>query len=128
METEQMLEALVTAIKESSKPTAELAQMLKHQITPVAQSRLRSVDVSKIAVNKDTAYEVSGGSVYNMVSFLTIRYGIKNEICTDAGCVKLEKGMLFEYDGCEYTLTQVSTCKDDLFVTFALKTDAVLIQ
>lgn len=126
MDNNNNFEALIEAIKESSKPTVELAKVLQDRFKPVVQSKLRDPDVSKLNFG-NTSYEVSyDGRCFNGED-VVLKYIIKNEITTDQGCVSFIKGMLYEIDDTDYVLTRAIECGDQIFVTFTASADKVLI-
>ena len=120
-------EALIEAIKESSKPTVELAKVLQDRFKPVTQSKLRQHDISKINFG-ETSYKVSYDELYCNGEEVVIKYIIKNEILTDKGCVSFTKGMLYNIYDTDYVLTKAIECGDQIFVTFTAYTDKVLID
>lgn len=121
------LEALINAIKESSKPTEELAKVLHTRFKPVAQSKLRSYDISKVTFG-NISYEVGFDEQYCTGESVMLEYNIKNEIATDQGCILFEKGMTYHIYDVDYTLTKAIECGDKLFVTFTAPADKVLIE
>ena len=138
MDNNNNFEALIEAIKESSKPTVELAKVLQDRFKPVVQSKLRDPDISKLNFG-NTSYEVSyDGRCFNgedvavaglitgtdIIESLT---PIKNEISTDQGCVSFIKGMLYEINDTDYVLTKAIESGDQIFVTFTASADKVLI-
>lgn len=126
MDNNNNFEALIEAIKESSKPTVELAKALQDRFKPVAQSKLRDPNISKLNIGK-TSYEVSyDGRCFNGED-VVLKYTIKNEISTDQGCVSFTKGMLYEIYDTNYVLTKAIECGDLIFVTFTADADKVLI-
>ena len=127
MENNNNFEALITAIKESSKPTVELAKVLQDRFKPVAQSKLRDPDISKLNFG-ETSYEVSYDESYCNGEDLVLKYIIKNEILTDQGCVSFTKGMLYHIYDTDYVLTKAIECGDQIFVTFTAPADKVLID
>ena len=119
--------ALVEAIKESSKPTVELAKVLQDRIKPVKYAKLRDPNVSKLTFG-DTSYEVSyegrccnGGTVI-------LKYIIQNEVTTSQDCVSFTKGMIYNVYDTDYLLTKAIECGDRLFVEFTVSEDRVLIS
>lgn len=127
MDDNNNFEALIEAIKESSKPTVELAKVLQDRFKPVAQSKLRQPDISKINFG-ETSYEVRYDKSYCNGEEVVIKYIIKNEILTDQGCVSFTKGMLYNIYDTDYVLTKAIECGDQIFVTFTASTDKVLID
>lgn len=127
MDNNNNFEALIEAIKESSKPTVELAKLLQDRFKPVAQSKLRDPHISKINFGK-TSYEVSYADRCFNGEDVVFKYTIKNEISTDQGCVSFTKGMLYVIDDTDYVLTKAIECGDHIFVTFTASTDKVLIE
>ena len=127
MDNNNNFEALIEAIKESSKPTVELAKVLQDRFKPVTQSKLRDPDISKLNFG-NTSYEVSYGERYCRGEDVVLKYTIKNEISTDQGCVPFTKGMLYEIDDTDYVLTKATECGDHIFVTFTASADKVLID
>lgn len=126
MDNNNNFEALIEAIKESSKPTVELAKVLQDRFKPVIQSKLRDPDISKLNFG-NTSYEVGyNGRCFNGED-VVLKYIIKNEITTDQGCVSFIKGMLYEIDDTNYVLTRAIECGDQIFVTFTADADKVLI-
>lgn len=126
MDNNNNFEALIEAIKESNKPTVELAKVLQDRFKPVTQSKLRDPDISKLNFG-NTSYEVSyDGRCFNGED-VVLKYTIKNEITTDQGCVSFIKGMLYEIDDTDYVLTRAIECGDQIFVTFTASADKVLI-
>lgn len=126
MDNNNNFEALIEAIKESSKPTVELAKVLQDRFKPVVQSKLRDPNISKLNFG-ETSYEVSyGGRCFNGED-VVLKYTIKNEISTDQGCVSFIKGMLYEIDDTDYVLTKAIESGDQIFVTFTASADKVLI-
>lgn len=126
MDNNNNFEALIEAIKESSKPTVELAKVLQDRFKPVTQSKLRDPDISKLNFG-NTSYEVSyDGRCFNGED-VVLKYTIKNEITTGQGCVSFIKGMLYEIDDTDYVLTRAIECGDQIFVTFTASADKVLI-
>ena len=127
MDNNNNFEALIKAIKESSKPTVELAKVLQDRFKPVVQSKLRSSDISKLNIDS-TSYEVHlNGCHYNGDSVI-LEYDIKNEIATDQGCVAFVKGMVYNIYSIDYVLTKAIECGDKLFITFTAPADKVLIE
>lgn len=126
MDNNNNFEALIEAIKESSKPTVELAKILQDRFKPVTQSKLRDPDISKINFGK-TSYEVSYDERYCNGEEVVLKYTIKNEISTDQGCVSFTKGMLYVIYDTDYILTKAIECGDQIFVTFTASADKVLI-
>ena len=126
MDNNNNFEALIEAIKESSKPTVELAKVLQDRFKPVVQSKLRDPDISKLNFG-NTSYEVSyDGRCFNGED-VVLKYTIKNEISTDQGCVSFIKGMLYETNDTDYVLTKAIESGDQIFVTFTASADKVLI-
>lgn len=119
-------EDLITAIKESSKPTEELAKLLQDRLKPVVQSKLRDPDILKLNFG-ETSYEVKYNGRCCNGENIVLKYIIKNEISTDQGCVTFTKGMLYNYDTMDYVLTKAIECGDQIFVTFTASADKVLI-
>lgn len=126
MDNNNNFEALIEAIKESSKPTVELAKVLQDRFKPVIQSKLRDPDISKLNFG-NTSYEVRYNGRYFNGEDVVLKYIIKNEITTDQGCVSFIKGMLYEIDNTNYVLTRAIECGDQIFVTFTADADKVLI-
>lgn len=126
MDNNNNFEALIEAIKESSKPTVELAKVLQDRFKPVIQSKLRDPDISKLNFG-NTSYEVRYNGRYFNGEDVVLKYIIKNEITTDQGCVSFIKGMLYEIDNTDYVLTRAIECGDQIFVTFTADADKVLI-
>ena len=126
MDNNNNFEALITAIKESSKPTEELAKLLQDKFKPVAQSKLRTADVSKICFGS-TSYSVDLSERHCTGENLILEYEIKNEIAADQGCIPFVKGMVYHIYDTDYALTKAIECGDKLFVTFTAPTDKVLI-
>lgn len=127
MDNNNNFEALIEAIKESSKPTVELAKVLQDRFKPVTQSKLRDPDISKLNFG-NTSYEVSYDGRCCNGEDVVLKYTIKNEISTDQGCVSLTKGMLYEIYDTDYILTKAIECGDQIFVTFTASADKVLID
>lgn len=127
MDSNNDLEALINAIKESSKPTAELTTLLKDRFKPVVQSKLRTSDISKLNIGS-TSYEVHLNGRHCNGDSIILEYDIKNEIATDQGCVSFVKGMTYHIYDVDYVLTKAIECGDKLFVTFTAPTDKVLIE
>lgn len=127
MDSNNNFEDLIKAIKESSKPTAELTTLLKDRFKPVVQSKLRSSDISKLNIGS-TSYEVRLDERYCNGDSVILGYDIKNEIATDQGCVLFEKGMTYHIYDVDYVLTKAIECGDKLFVTFTAPADKVLIE
>ena len=126
MDNNNNFEALIEAIKESSKPTVELAKVLQDRFKPVVQSKLRDPDISKLNFG-NTSYEVSyDGRCFNGED-VVLKYTIKNEISTDQGCVSFIKGMLYEINDTDYVLTKAIESGDQIFVTLTASADKVLI-
>ena len=121
------LEALINAIKESSKPTAELTTLLKDRFKPVVQSKLRNAEISKLNIGS-TSYDVSLSKRHCNGDSVILEYDIKNEIATDQGCVTFVKGMIYNIYNVDYVLTKAIECGDKLFITFTAPTDKVLIE
>lgn len=120
-------EALVNAIKESNQPIAELAVILKKQLTPIKTSKLRSTDFHKVTIG-DRSFQVHYDT-YECTGFNRVyKYDITNEIAAASDCVVLSKDMLFEYDNLQYKLTKVVIANDTLLVEFALICDEVIIN
>lgn len=126
MDNNNNFEALIEAIKESSKPTVELAKVLQDRFKPVVQSKLRDPDISKLNFG-ETSYEVSYHGKCLNGEDVVLKYTIKNEITTDQGCVSFIKGMLYVIDDTDYVLTRAIECGDQIFVTFTASADKVLI-
>ena len=126
MDNNNNFEALIEAIKESSKPTVELAKVLQDRFKPVNRSKLRDPDISKLNFGK-TSYEVSYDVRYCNGEDVVLKYTIKNEISTDQGCVSFTKGMLYNFYDTDYVLTKAIECGDQIFVTFTASADKVLI-
>ena len=127
MDNNNNFEALIEVIKESSKPTVELAKVLQDRFKPVVQSKLRDPDISKLNFG-ETSYEVSyDGRCFNGED-VVLKYTIKNEISTDQGCVSFIKGMLYEINDTDYVLTKAIESGDQIFVTFTASADKVLIE
>lgn len=119
-------EDLIKAIKDSSKPTVELAKILQDRFKPVAQSKLRDPDISKLNFG-DVSYEVNLCERRCTGENLVLEYRIKNEIVADQGCIQFVKGMIYHIYDTDYALTRAIECGDKLFVTFTVTTDKVLI-
>lgn len=126
MDNNNNFEDLITAIKESSKPTEELAKLLQDRFKPVVQSKLRDPDITKLNFG-ETSYEVKYNGRCCNGENIVLKYTIKNEISTDQGCVTFTKGMLYNYDTEDYVLTKAIECGDSIFVTFTASADKVLI-
>lgn len=126
MDNNNNFEALIKAIKESSKPTVELAKVLQDRFKPVAQSKLRDPDISKLNFG-NTSYEVKYDERHCNGESVVLKYIIKNEISTDQGCVSFTKGMLYNFYDTDYVLTKAVECGDQIFVTFTASVDKVLI-
>ena len=127
MDNNNNFEDLITAIKESSKPTEELAKLLQDRLKPVVQSKLREPDVSRLNFG-DTSYEVSFEEENCIGDSVVLEYRIKNEITTDKSCVPFVKGMIYHvYENTDYALTKAIVCGDMIFVTFTASEDKVLI-
>ena len=128
MDNNNNFEDLITAIKESSKPTEELAKLLQDRLKPVMQSKLREPDVSRINFG-DTSYEVSFSDDYSIGENIVLEYRIRNEITTDKSCVPFVKGMIYHDNDndTDYILTKAIECGDMIFVTFTASADKVLI-
>ena len=118
---------LIEAIKESSKPTAEITKLLKDRFKPVVKSKLRKSDISKLNIGS-TSYEVCLNVRHCNGDSVILEYDIKNEIATDQGCVTFVKGMVYNFYNIDYTLTKAIECGDKLFITFTAPTDKVLIE
>lgn len=127
MDNNNNFEDLITAIKESSKPTEELAKLLQDRLKPVVQSKLRDPAISKLNFGK-TSYEVHLSERHCTGENVILEYDIKNEIATDQGCVPFVKGMTYHIYDIDYTLTKAIECGDKLFVTFTAPADKVLID
>lgn len=127
MDNNNNFEALIEAIKESSKPTVELAKVLQDRFKPVAQSKLRSADISKLNIGS-TSYEVHLDERHSNGDSVILEYDIKNEIATDQGCVTFVKGMTYNIYKVDYVLTKAIECGDKLFITFTAPADKVLIE
>lgn len=127
MDSNNNFEDLIKAIKESSKPTAELTTLLKDRFKPVVQSKLRNSDISKLNIGS-TSYEVSLNECHCNGDSVILEYDIKNEIATDQGCVTFVKGMIYNIYNVDYVLTKAIECGDKLFITFTAPTDKVLIE
>lgn len=127
MDNTNNFEALIKAIKESSKPTVELAKVLQDRFKPVAQSKLRDPDISKLNFG-ETSYEVSYDERYCNGEDMVLKYTIKNEISTDQGCVSITKGMIYHIYDTDYVLTKAIECGDQIFITFTAPADKVLIE
>lgn len=119
--------ALIEAIKESSKPTEELAKLLQDKFKPVVQSKLRNSDISKLNIGS-TSYEVCLNERHYNGDSVILEYDIKNEIATDQGCVTFIKGMIYNIYNIDYVLTKAIECGDKLFITFTAPVDKVLIE
>ena len=126
MDNNNNFEALIEAIRESSKPTVELAKVLQDRFKPVTQSKLRDPDISKLNFGK-TSYEVNYDGRCCNGEDVVLKYTIKSEISTDQGCVSFTKGMLYEIYDTDYILTKAIECGDQIFVTFTASADKVLI-
>ena len=123
----QDFEALVNAIKESNQPIAELAVILKKQLTPVKSNKLRSTDFSKVIIG-DRAFQVSYDT-YEYAGLSRIyKYDITNEIAAASDCVTLSKDMLFEEDNLQFKLSKAIIANDTLIIEFVLICDEVLID
>ena len=120
-------EDLITAIKESSKPTEELAKLLQDRFKPVVQSKLRETNVSRLNFG-DTSYEVAFNNKYSIGESIVLEYRIKNEITTDKSCVPFVKGMIYHVYDTDYALTKAIECGDMIFVTFTAPVDKTLID
>ena len=120
-------EDLIKAIKESSKPTEELAKLLHDRFKPVTQSKLRDPDVSKITFG-DISYAVNYAECQCTGESIILEYNIKNEITTDQGCIQFVKGMTYNLYDIDYSLTKAIECGDKLFVTFTAPVDRMLIE
>ena len=120
-------EDLIKAIKESSKPTEELAKLLHDRFKPVKQSKLRDTDVSKINFG-DISYAVNIAERHCTGESIILEYNIKNEITTDQGCIPFVKGMTYNIHDIDYSLTKAIECGDKLFVTFTAPVDKMLIE
>ena len=127
MDNNNNFEALIKAIKESSKPTVELAKVLQDRFKPVVQSKLRSSDISKLNIGS-TSYEVNLNEKHYNGDSVILEYDIKNEIATDQGCVAFVKGMVYNIYNVDYVLTKAIECGDRLFITFTAPADKVLIE
>lgn len=127
MDNNNNFEALIEAIKESSKPTTELTKLLKDKFKPVAPSKLRSSDIHKISFG-NASYEVDLDERHCNGETVILEYNIINEISTDQGCILFEKGMIYNVYDTDYALTKAIECGDKLFVTFTAPTDKVLID
>ena len=127
MDNNNNFEDLIKAIKESSKPTEELTRLLKDKFKPVAQSKLRSADISKLNIGS-TSYEVDLSERHYMGENVVLEYDIKNEIATDQGCTTFVKGMTYNVYDIDYVLTKAIECGDKLFITFTAPADKVLIE
>lgn len=126
MDNNNNFEDLIKAIKESSKPTVELAKVLQDRFKPVALSKLRNSDISKLTIGS-TSYDVNLNERHCNGDSVILEYDIKNEIATDQGCVLFEKGMTYNIYDVDYVLTKAIECGDKLFVTFTAPADKVLI-
>lgn len=125
--TNNNFEALIEAIKESSKPTVELAKVLQDRIKPVKYVKLRDPNVSKLTFG-DISYEVSyEGRCCNGES-IVLKYCIQNEVTTSQDCVSFTKGMIYNVYEADYLLTKAIECGDRLFVVFTVSEDRVLIS
>ena len=127
MDNNNNFEDLIEAIKESSKPTVELAKILQDKFKPVAQSKLRDPNISKLNFG-ETSYEVSYYDRYCKGEDVVLKYTIKNEISTDQGCVSMTKGMIYHVYDTDYVLTKAIECGDQIFVTFTAPAYKVLID
>lgn len=127
MDNNNNFEDLITAIKESSKPTEELAKLLQDRFKPVVQSKLRETNVSRLNFG-DTSYEVAFNDKYSIGESIVLEYRIKNETTTDKSCVPFVKGMIYHVHDTDYALTKAIECGDMIFVTFTASTDKVLID
>ena len=119
--------ALIEAIKESNKPTVELAKVLQDRIKPVKYTKLRDPDISKLNFG-DTSYEVHYEGRCINGDTVVLKYSIQNETVTEQGCVAFTKGMVYNVCDTDYFLTKAIECGDLLFVTFAVSEDKVLIS
>lgn len=126
MDNNNNFEDLIEAIKESSKPTVELAKILQDRFKPITQSKLRDPDISKLNFG-NTSYEVRYDKRCFNGEDVVLKYNIKNEITTDQGCVSFTKGMLYDVDDTDYVLTRAIECGNQIFVTFTASADKVLI-
>ena len=127
MDSNNNFEDLIEAIKESSKPTAELTKLLEDRFKPVVQSKLRNSDISKLNIGS-TSYEVDLNERHYNGDSVILEYDIKNEIATDQGCVTFVKGMIYNIYNIDYVLTKAIECGDKLFITFTAPADKVLIE
>ena len=127
MDNNNNFEDLIKAIKESSKPTEELTNLLKDRFKPVVQSKLRQADISKVNIGS-TSYEVNLNERHYNGDSVILEYDIKNEIATDQGCVTFVKGMTYNIYNVDYVLTKAIECGDKLFITFTASVDKVLIE
>lgn len=126
MDNNNNFEDLIKAIRESSKPTEELTSLLKDKFKPVAQSKLRNADVSKLNIGS-TSYKVSLSDRHCIGENVILEYAIQNEITTDQGCITFVKGMTYNVYNIDYVLTKAIECGDKIFVTFTASVDKVLI-
>lgn len=120
-------EALIAAIKESSKPTVELAKVLQERIKPVKYAKLRDPDISKLNFG-EVSYEVHYEGRCINGDTVVLKYSIQNEVSTEQGCVAFTKGMVYNVGDTDYFLTKAIECGDLLFVTFTVSEDKVLID
>ncbi len=127
MDNNNNFEALIEAIKESSKPTVELAKVLQDRIKPVKYAKLRDPNVSKLNFG-DVSYEVSYEGRCINGDTVVLKYSIQNEVATEQGCVSFTKGMVYNVCDTDYFLTKAVECGDLLFVTFTVSEDKVLID
>lgn len=123
----QNFEALVNAIKESNQPIAELAVILKKQLTPVKSNKLRSTDFRKVTVG-DRSFQVSYDTYECTGLSRVYKYDITNEIAAASDCVVLSKDMFFEYNNLQYKLSKAVIANDTLLIEFVLVCDEVLID
>lgn len=123
----QNFEALVSAIKESNQPIAELAVILKKQFTSIKTNKLRSIDFEKVTVG-DRSFQVSYDTCEYTGFNRVYEYDITNEVADGADCVVLSKDMLFEDDKLQYKLSKAVIAKDTLLVEFVLICDDILID
>lgn len=122
----QNFEALVNAIKESNQPIAELAVILKKQLTPIKSNKLRSKDFSKVTIG-DRSFQVSYDTYETTGLNRVFKYNIRNEIAAGVDCVVLSKDMLYEYDNLQYKLSRAVIANDTLIIEFVLICDEILI-
>lgn len=120
---DENFEAVVKAIKESKEPVAELAKVIKQQLTPVKAKQFYNVNVTKLSLG-DRAFEVALVRKDNDIFNYNLMYKINNEINESADCVCLNKGMLYKTsENVMYALTKAFIAEDKLVLNFVLVAD-----